>query len=83
MNISELANSMNVSENDVKNLMKIVANEIPPSALLNKSDEEKNAVFQSALIKAVDKFQSFANSLLTRSDLKETFSLKVLADIKQ
>lgn len=83
MNISELANSMNVSENDVKNLLKIVASEIPPSALLNKSEEEKNSIFQSALVKAVDKFQSFANSLLTRRDLKETFSLKVLTDIKQ
>ncbi len=83
MNTSELANSMGVSENDVKNLLKIVASEIPPSKLLNKSDEEKKAIFQSALVKAVDKFQSFANSLLTRSELKETFSLKILTDIKQ
>tara|TARA_R110002126_G_C10130703_1_gene469486 strand:+ start:68 stop:319 length:252 start_codon:yes stop_codon:yes gene_type:complete len=83
MNISELANSMGVSENDAKNLLKIVAEEITPSSLINKSDEEKNTIFQSALIKAVDKFQAFANSLLTRSDLKETFSLKVLTDIKQ
>ena len=83
MNISELSNSMGVSEGDVKNLLKMVAKEIPTSKLLNKSDEEKSFIFQSALIKAVDKFQSFASSLLTRSDLKETFSLKVLTDIKQ
>jgi hypothetical protein len=83
MNISELANSMNVSKNDVKNLLKIVAEEIPPSKLLNKTDDEKSLILQSALIKAVDKFQSFANSLLVRDELKETFFLKVLTDIKQ
>jgi hypothetical protein len=69
MNISELANSMNVSKNDVKNLLKIVAEEIPPSKLLNKTDDEKSLILQSALIKAVDKFQAFANSLLVRDEL--------------
>jgi len=86
MNVSTLAKSMNVTENDVNSLLRMVTDSIIKDGMtdhvVEMSEQDRVNTIKAYVAAEVKKFSSFCMTLLTNQEKKSAFDQYMLSQIK-
>ena len=86
MNVTALAQSMNVTENDVASLIRMVITSLQQDGMkeifVGMSEEDRTNTVMAYVAAEVKKFSEFCTSLLTNKDKKNAFDLYMLNNLK-
>ena len=86
MNITQLAQSMNVSETDLMCLAQSVANSIEQDkaakSFVNMSEEDRVKMTEAYVVYANKKMQEFVTIYQLNTAARSSFSHKIFADLK-
>jgi hypothetical protein len=86
MNVSTLANQMNVTESDINSLLRMVSTSMSQDGMTNNflamSEAERVEVVNAYVKAEVKKFNEFCVTLLTNTEKKSAFDQYILFKLK-